>query len=1010
MAFGDKVMIYDRLSGIPGFNSIMRDKLLEMIRSYAKNRQYFSNATYAIIEKLIQDKKIGVFFTPTLRTTKFFTTNNPINVVGGYNFNKHNIEITVKWSFGIDAAMDFMRPTMYTACKKIFALILSEALLLYDYRTNGQLSSRELIQKWYFTYFRSVLGDSLHRFQMADKLAQKICVDYGPRMYTKIEKPIIEGRSPAVIVKKTGANEDLDIEGIPSVVKGDKQLRDIFVDAIEDFAVINRDEYNVDNYAFKDIKAFTDEFGQFGEFLYKNRDLNLLPERISEMPSDPTTPFEKRMASASRARQYELNREADKELDRTYEKYLADNPELQKAIKVADEQRKASYYTKSTERLEKVNEKNEELKAHDEAHRKMLTSFDDEEGGSYVKKMFLDTMGDKNSPKPTLDEIADIPRGLLAVYERKNELEKQIAEANNNGLAVSDPEAFKGLIELYGTVAQNANQTLDDSIKYFREITKYSPDENIKDQFDKLNVNLNTITQQQVQQYVNTMKLAIQKSREADETNAARQIHLPDTHIANSRTYNRLVGEYKTAKDQIDNFNARIESAQDNTTKAFLMQQKKDVLDRVATDIRNHIDPQIYGALTNNQISGIKNVEFITRFEKNIQDDIEKIFENPAQFNVSRIVASRPDINNADDIFKRVCQAVKTSSDATNQRLVYGKGYPERIKNAIDSFENTFMTATGNPSYEAFNKAAEQYKNDHNLVSIDAAKNELLKNIIQTTGSKGYSIGQAYNIAHHLTLSQAKKELGLQRTASFDDTVNAAKAKISSQVGLYNQNTLRSLTAILKSHGYKENATDPKDMEKNLAILKNILDVQYRNNPAHQNSVLYGYERDIEKGNAARLQDKIKTQERAYRRQLYLDGYDWMYSRMPKWSDVKRWFKQGVNMAEDTVRAMRGLYRLAKIIYPSKANIELYANQPMGFEIMGHVGYFDLAYKINCGIKRMYELNKGTVRRDLVYDEIYMPVSILQKMLFAQINTLNEYSPETLFLIDCANKGLELMM
>ena len=58
-------------------------------------------------------------------------------------------------------------------------------------------------------------------------------------------------------------------------------------------------------------------------------------------------------------------------------------------------------------------------------------------------------------------------------------------------------------------------------------------------------------------------------------------------------------------------------------------------------------------------------------------------------------------------------------------------------------------------------------------------------------------------------------------------------------------------------------------------------------------------------------------------------------------------------------------------------------------------------------LKKMYELNKGTIRRDMVYSELYMPSSILKKALYCHLATQNDFTPEILYLINCANKGLE---
>ena len=148
-----------------------------------------------------------------------------------------------------------------------------------------------------------------------------------------------------------------------------------------------------------------------------------------------------------------------------------------------------------------------------------------------------------------------------------------------------------------------------------------------------------------------------------------------------------------------------------------------------------------------------------------------------------------------------------------------------------------------------------------------------------------------------------------------------------------------------------------------------------------------------------------------YYRQMFLDGAEYFWhTYIPSWNTIKHWAKNAYRFTGKTWRVLRRMYSIAKDMLPLKSNMERYANQGLGFEIFGDLEYFDLAYKNNCSVKKMYKLHKGSCRKDLVYSEIYMPVSILQKMLYAQISLQNEFSPEVLYLINCANKGLESML
>ena len=89
----------------------------------------------------------------------------------------------------------------------------------------------------------------------------------------------------------------------------------------------------------------------------------------------------------------------------------------------------------------------------------------------------------------------------------------------------------------------------------------------------------------------------------------------------------------------------------------------------------------------------------------------------------------------------------------------------------------------------------------------------------------------------------------------------------------------------------------------------------------------------------------------------------------------------------------------------------MYANQKFGFGNIAAVRYFDLSYKLTFNLKKMYEIRtKSTVRKDMVYSEIYMPSTILKKALYAHLVTQNDFNPQILYLVNCALKGLEEFM
>ena len=110
----------------------MRHYLLDFIKRRAQNQQYFSNTTYSILYKLINTKKVGVFFVPNLRIKKFLSTDKSVDVVGGYDFKIRRIELYIKWSFGVDTfTTELIKPQLNKVCRKMFAILLSEGLLTF---------------------------------------------------------------------------------------------------------------------------------------------------------------------------------------------------------------------------------------------------------------------------------------------------------------------------------------------------------------------------------------------------------------------------------------------------------------------------------------------------------------------------------------------------------------------------------------------------------------------------------------------------------------------------------------------------------------------------------------------------------------------------------------------------------------------------------------------------------------------------------------------------------------
>ena len=424
----------------------MTNKLLEFIKKAAQSKTNFSNTTYSIIYNLIKKGKIAIFFTPSLRVKNFFVSDEPVNVVGGYNYEKRKFEVFVKWSAGYDIITQAIQSYMPILCNKIFGVILSDALIVYDYKHQGELSKHDMIKAWYKTYFDGVFGDTLHRPDLAKKLSDVVSANYGARLFDRMEKSIIEGKSPAVKISKKGENVDLDIEGIASIKKGDKELHDIFSDAIEDYVNEYRDQFHIDHTGYADLMKLCDDFGDFGAFLYKNRDLDLNPDNLKEIPEDQSvtnskSPYFKEGKDAAKK---ELEKLAEKEENNKFKAYIDSNPKIKAALKKSEDEvwdkRAERFFGKTMEkrqgvldarrdRLQKQNERQKALK-----DRKAYINSDNNE--DYISAYLL------KRKEVSIDDLNDAADGLkksVEAWQNANKALEKIPQSSSKLMSLVAP-------------------------------------------------------------------------------------------------------------------------------------------------------------------------------------------------------------------------------------------------------------------------------------------------------------------------------------------------------------------------------------------------------------------------------------------------------------------------------------------------------------------------------------------------------------------------------------------
>lgn len=1042
----------------------MRHYLLDFIKRRAQNQQYFSNTTYSILYKLINTKKIGVFFVPSLRIKKFLSTDKSVDVVGGYDFKIKRIELYIKWSFGADTfTTEFIKPQLNKVCRKMFAVLLSEGLLLYDYKTNGELSKHEMVQKWYYTYFRDVIGDSVQKWQLATNIAEEMSKDYGPRLYDAIEKPMIEQREPDVIVKMKGDNPDLDIEGIPSIEKGDKKLEDIFKDAIEDFAVKQRDNYNVDNFTFKNIKAFSDEFGEFGKFLYKNRDLNLNIKAISAQTSNDIVsnelsdalPMVKESEASERRK---IRQEEADERDRSYKAYLEKYPELQKKLNSPIRQSLKAGFKRSQELRNQI-------PAQVQPDNRLVA----EAGKSYVARIM------EQDVAPSIQQYEDIITGLRKMYTDNNALYDKIIDMQNNNQ--SNTDIFNDLVNDYYKRQTHFNSTLIDAWRLFSMNTEGTKNENLfsspnpdiaRNQSvpDKSSKALAIIDNMDHVVEEEKKNIAMRKqNRKNSDNKLLNKIKLSDQARRELAGYERRLTELNQwskeaiTDSQRDNFmRERLMIAQkitdianrcDNNIQKILKIPSDDQEDiRATANQATNPNLQKFRDIISNKIGGGNTTiySFITYLEQNRVERIKNVLDGSKlnEIDTSNINQKIHDFLEA----SRYCQlllhanshlpsdnqqanSLKNELGASNNSSVNIPLFNDQIVNKIKNvFKVKKINVNGQSidfdgTENSFNNIVSLIasNNNHNIANDQDKVNALKTLLYNPTVTR--DMDGAFRVASNYIIDYSReclKALNMDRYLS-----GSGKGK-----KIENPTKIRQLIRAIRDPNtadtlrQKYNLT-PNDIQILQRKLLSLPDIKNKSTLTDEelakfkevaHDLIDFNNLALDNGNRSLIafDDKDRYLTRSsidkYRHQLWIDGVDYVFDKgVPTiWKVIKELPSLGIKYAKSTFKALKVAYKFGKLLLPLKSNFDKIINTPMGFNILGNIKMFDNAYKINFGIKDMYKDSKGSCKKNFIYNEIYMPVAIHQKILFAQLDTQNEFDANTLYLIDCANKGLEMML
>lgn len=263
--------------------------LLNYINRMAENKPYFSPTTYTIVYNLIKNDKIKIKHTFEGNPLKW---KDKDSVVGGLNYSTGEIELDVRIDLSLARLIsrteniESNTPQFNSMVRKIFAIILSEGIFLYNKQSNGSLIETKLITKWYLIYFLNATQKLIEQSSMAKKLAEAVAQTYAKIVYNIFEVPVMNDESPDISIDYGKGDAESEYEGLPTIAKGSrlhfsKAVKKIFNTEINKLT----SDYNLSMETEESLRSFASAFSLFVTFIFNNRYSKLTPDNLAESPT-----------------------------------------------------------------------------------------------------------------------------------------------------------------------------------------------------------------------------------------------------------------------------------------------------------------------------------------------------------------------------------------------------------------------------------------------------------------------------------------------------------------------------------------------------------------------------------------------------------------------------------------------------------------------------------------------------------------------------------------------------
>lgn len=888
-----------------------------------------------------------------------------------------------------DIVNDVVRTYLNDACNEAIALILSEALYVYNYRNNGRLCNLDIVTDWYENYFEATLSAITNRTTTASVLAPLIAKTYPTTIYNQVEKAILEDRSPAVTIVNKGGNPDLDIEGIPSIKKGDKTvLNKIFEDAIEDVVLANKEELHLDTVLFDDLTKYKDDFGLFGTFLYRNRDLDLNINNLADMPdgtkiSNPSILYQQRKG------EQKAERSDRKDYNKEVHQNIQDTPTLKDARdRILDVQYVKKYGARPPTEAALI------------------------PGTTYIGRYLLNS-----NSKVTLQDLNYAIDCTKKSYDTYLSLSDGIDRITDNDKRMKALEALR-------IQAQASKALYTDLFNLFRKVSKNTPNEQFFTNLGAIQNSPNTNNYNNIENTLSAMRRMVgnERSRQHDSSNISKEAKQHNVQIT------KTAGQITQLTDRLRQLSNMSGMSVDGRDAAAVDKDITVTYKNLATLLSDKVEKRMSRREINDR-------QQLINYDADTLKKLRYILPEEVASNLRKSLhSSSEEAIRSDDSLKQVFNGINLAKDYTKKAasvlpdtdpnkanyIRSTSNYVFRDSNSLRTYLNNKAQAAAERNPRFANASANEKQNILNrywVSELDRIKNQTMQNYTRANEANTNNIRSI--LVNHPVAKKVMEDLYSRGIVRNQHDANRMRRMTRTDILKVRQKIYTRMhqnQALLSKH------KNPKSNLVNYDV--QLLPNQSKPNARQISSIIRAADRTVDAYiNKESVQPQlhiVDEREREYsksevrERSLFGTGLQAIGAIINSTPSLVDSLKLIWSSRKDAARLwsnLKNAVRFIGIMLPTKGNIEtFFDDKKFGFGQFANKDIFDYCYKMTCGIKKMLTWNRGTIKTDHVCSEIYMPTSILVKILYESIVSGTQLSDNVIQLLTYANKGLETFL